>query len=97
MTIKVNSNVPSQVERKLSPEEIKQKITQKFGNEAKPKKAVPVADKVEINSKETVAHSDIGKNDPNSEITREKLKTILKVGGFDFNDKERSALAQILK
>lgn len=100
MTIKVNSNVSTPKQQKLSPDEIKQKIARKFGKEAEIKKAEPKAktvDQVEINSKDTVAHGDIGKNDPASEITKEKLRGILQAGAFNFNDKERSALGQILK
>lgn len=105
MSLKVTAakaqNIQSKAPKKLTQEEIAQKIASKFGPKSEIKKAAPAnvskGDSVEINSKETMAHGDIGKNDPNSELTREKLRGLLKGGGFQFNDKERNALAQILK
>ena len=44
-----------------------------------------------------VVAGDIKLNDPNDPNTREKLKTMMKSGGFNFSPQERSALAQILK
>ncbi|MBD65469.1 MAG: hypothetical protein CME62_09700 [Halobacteriovoraceae bacterium] len=87
--------------KKLSQEDIKAKIAAKFGEKAKPQKAVP-KEKVEINSK-GVSHSseenfgDIQGNNPESEVTQEKLKDLLKSGGFHFNDRERKVLGEILK
>lgn len=86
--------------KKLSPEDIAQRVAGKFGNKASIKKAAPapaVDTKVELNSKETITHSDVGSNNPASELTKEKLRGLLKGGGFDFNGKERKALAEILK
>lgn len=40
--------------------------------------------------------SDVGVNDPNDETTREKLKNVLSSGGFQFSEKERATLGQIL-
>ena len=40
--------------------------------------------------------SDVAKNEPQSEETRSKLKHILQSGGFQFNEKEKQALSQIL-
>ena len=106
MTLKVTPgqglNHAPKSSKKLSADEIAAKVASKFGKEAVIKKKDPPkpsaeVDTADIHSKETVAHGDIGKNDPNSELTREKLKGILKGGGFNFNDKERKALAQILK
>ncbi len=87
-----------------SPDEIKAKIKEKFGKDlTKPKpKALP-EEQVELNSKKGVTNSneenfgDIGKNDPNSEETQQKLREILKSGAFHFNDKERKTLSNILK
>lgn len=95
-----NSNPVATAPKKLSAEEIQAKIAAKFGREAEIKKAPPkpkTQDNANISKQETVAHGDIGNNDPNSDVTREKLKGLLKSGGFKFNDKERKALAQILK
>jgi hypothetical protein len=36
-------------------------------------------------------------NDPNSDVTREKLKGLVVSGSFSFNDKERETLKNILK
>ncbi len=49
------------------------------------------------NTKDYILDSDIGNNDPNKEITREKLKGILAVGGFKFSEKERDVLSKILE
>lgn len=40
--------------------------------------------------------SDIGKNDPNSEETQEKLRYVLRTNAFNFSDQERAALSDIL-
>ena len=100
--MKVTSGNSNRLEapKKLSAEDIAAKVARKFGKEAEVKKASPTPkqeDSAEISKKETLAHGDIGENNPNSDVTREKLKGLLKSGGFDFNDKERKALAQILK
>ena len=84
---------------KLSKSDIQARIKARFGDKAMIKKKVEkpkVSDSVEITSKESAVIGDVAHNDPNSEITREKLRGILKSGGFDFNPKERSALADIL-
>ena len=40
--------------------------------------------------------SDVQKNDPNNPVTTDKLKQVLSMGSFDFNDKERQVLDKIL-
>lgn len=40
---------------------------------------------------------DVGKNDPNDLATHGKLKKVLSMGAFSFNEKERAALENILK
>lgn len=103
MTLKVTpaqTMLASKASKKLSSDEIAQKVAKKFGADAKIKKveAEPSPDvRAEISSQETIPHSDIGVNDPNNELTHAKLKGLLKTGGFDFNEKERKALSQILK
>ena len=42
-------------------------------------------------------NGDVGLNDPNSPVTVGKLKDLVSGGGFNFNDKEKSVLAEILK
>jgi len=39
---------------------------------------------------------DVGKNDPSDLATHGKLKRVLSMGGFAFNEKERAALEKIL-
>lgn len=87
--------------KKMSKEDIEARVRAKFGKVAEKKAPEPKPDTTEIHSK-GVSHSDeesfgdIKQNDPGSDITQEKLRGILKNGGFNFNDKERKALGQIL-
>lgn len=46
--------------------------------------------------KDKEAIGDVGKNKPDDPMTRNKLKQVLSHGSFAFNDKERSALEDIL-
>lgn len=91
--------------KKLSPDEIKAKIKSKFGKDLnekpKMKEEVPT-DTADIKTKgvsssKEANFGDVGKNDPNSDLTQNKLKDLLKTGGFQFNERERKALSQILK
>lgn len=89
--------------KKLTKEQIKAKLSEKFGEKIRtqgPKKQ-KTEDSVEVKGKPTVDHTglktDIATNDPSSAETQEKLRSILKSGGFDFNQKERKALADILE
>ena len=65
-------------------------------------KAKAAAAEAELSKKKGVKNSteagfgDVQSNDPNSEVTREKLRALLKTGAFSFNDGERSALNDIL-
>jgi len=86
---------------KMSKDDIAAKVRAKFGAVAQVKKAQPVEDKVEIHSKgvknsDEEDFGDVKKNRPDAEVTQEKLKSILSNGGFEFNEKERNALSQIL-
>lgn len=84
---------------------LQDKLRSKFGdkfnraqelNEAKKKDV----DSVEISGKtkdlKGAVTGDIKDNNPDSELTQAKLKGLIKTGGFNFSDKERSALAEIL-
>lgn len=102
--MKVNAqpqqNAQSMRPKKKTKADIEAMVKAKFGKVAE-KKAPPPKPQVEINSKgvknsDEEDFGDIKKNDPTSEITQEKLRGILKSGGFQFNDKERKALGQIL-
>ncbi len=46
--------------------------------------------------KSMLLKSDVDKNNPNDPNVQEKLKALLKTGGFAFSQKEKEALAQIL-
>jgi DNA-directed RNA polymerase specialized sigma subunit len=104
--MKVNSaqsqNNPK-ASKKPSKAEIEAKIKAKFGVDMEKKKAAKNEKDVVVSidkkgNKEVSAEGfgDIKNNDPNSEVTQEKLRSILKTGGFDFNPKERKALQDIL-
>ncbi|EQC47424.1 hypothetical protein [Bacteriovorax sp. Seq25_V] len=62
----------------------------------KPEKNKEVKEAPENTDKSVVLKSDVDKNDPNDPNVQEKLKTLLKTGGFAFSQKEKEALAQIL-
>jgi len=91
--------------KEMEQEAIRKKLAEKFGDKFKEKKKVkPKEDSVELsNSAKKEAHidpegfGDVKKNDPSSEETQEKLKALLKTGAFQFSDKERAALGEILK
>lgn len=83
--------------------ELQKKLQAKFGDKVIPKKK-PKVDEAEISdkAKKKVAigadeFGDIKSNNPTSEETREKLKGLLKTGAFNFSEKERAALKDILK
>ncbi len=102
--MKVETSQPTNITKpkeKLSKEEIQAKISAKFGKKAAPKAPKIVEDKVEIEDKtknvDSKEFGDIKTNDPNSQVTQDKLKEILKTGAFQFNEKERKTLAKILK
>jgi hypothetical protein len=97
-----SSKLVKNEQKKSSSDEIRAKLAKKFGQKVLPKKKTEVKDKAEIHSKGVKNSSeedfgDIKSNDPSSQVTHNKLKEILKTGAFDFNDKERKALSQILK
>lgn len=88
--------------KELDREAILAKVKSKFGDKAKPKKAKP-KEKVEVSEKSKQKSQvkdenfgDIGTNDPKSEVTKEKLRALLKTGSFAFSEGERSALNDIL-
>lgn len=83
--------------------ELQKKLQAKFGDKVIPKKK-PKVDEAQISekAKKKVAigadeFGDIKSNNPTSEETREKLKGLLKTGAFNFSEKERAALKDILK
>jgi hypothetical protein len=108
LIMKVESTQPKKITnskpKKLGNSDIEAMLKAKFGDKIQKRKAKPVPiDKAELHSKKGVSNSaepefgDVKSNDPNSEMTQVKLQGILKMGGFDFNDKERLALSKILK
>jgi hypothetical protein len=97
-------NITRAKPKKLDNDDIKAKLMAKFGDKIQKKAPKPVPkEKLELHSKKGVSSSDeeqfgdVHTNNPNSVVTQEKLKGILKMGGFAFNDKERQALSKILK
>lgn len=89
----------SKIEQKQAA--IRAKLAAKFGDKVLPEKK---AAKVEISSKAEKRlekgddkFADVGDNDPSKEETRAKLSGLLKSGGFQFSDKERAALSEILE
>jgi hypothetical protein len=107
--MKVNTTQQTQVSSKK--DEVLKKLESKFGKKFGPKepKAQAVdsgSSKVDIakaKKKQGVTNSteksfgDIDINDPKNPATREKLKTLLSSGAFQFSSKERSALSEILE
>lgn len=90
-------------------EAVKARIREKFGVELGKKIEAKKPDEtkeggdvvVSVDSKgkkkvEGEVFGDIKKNDPGSDVTQEKLKGLLRSGGFHFNNKERAALDAIL-
>lgn len=85
-------------------DKIKARVQEKFGikiGEKKQEKAEGKDVMVSINSKgekkvKEEAFGDIKSNNPADENTQEKLKGLLRTGGFHFNAKERAALGAIL-
>lgn len=99
--------IESQKVARPSQDEIKAKIKAKFGKDLDDKPVAKEADtRVELSSNakskgvsnnSEEGFGDIKNNDPKSPETQEKLKSLLKTGGFNFSDKERQVLSQILK
>ena len=61
-----------------------------------PKEKVELSPRVTVRDKEKTVISDVGPNDANDPAVQEKLRTILRTGGFNFNPQERSVLSEIL-
>lgn len=59
-------------------------------------KATMTAEQAEGKAKDLILKPDVDKNDPNDPAVQGKLKSILKMGSFNFSDKEKSALSRIL-
>ena len=84
---------------------IEDKLKAKFGNKFDKAKNINEQnkvekEKVEISKKAQVKAEgvvgDISDNSPDNDLTQEKLKGLLRSGGFNFSDKERDALSNIL-
>lgn len=101
MKIAAQNNPSTPKKAKLTPEQIRAKLKGKFGDKIQQKTK---SDKVEISQKQQQQEQNldvhqvatVGKNDPDSLATKDKLRELLKHGGFDFNQKERQTLAKIL-
>jgi hypothetical protein len=92
---KASSALPPQ---KLSESEVRAKIEQNRATEnattSQIKKRLDVR---KLESEETSVIGDVGKNDPTDSMTQQKLKSMLQANAFNFSQKEREALADILK
>ncbi len=68
-------------------------------NEVKAQKATEVQpqDKTTIGVSAIDKPSDVGLNDPKDPLTTSKLKSVLDMGAFNFNPKERDILSKILE
>lgn len=93
--------VQAPMQKKIDPQAaIKEKIKAKFGDKFQekksPKEKVELSNSAVKNSSEE-DFGDVKSNDPNSSVTKDKLKDILRTGAFQFNPKERETLAKILK
>lgn len=104
--MKVNSAQSQNIAKspkKPSKADIEAKIKAKFGVDMEEKRAekkeADVVVSIDKKGKKEISEEgfgDIKNNDPNSEVTQEKLRSILKTGAFDFNPKERETLKNIL-
>ena len=84
--------------KSLTDEQIREKVALRF-KDAKvdiSKKARNHPGKVVKTESELPGPSDIQDNDPNNDMTQEKLRMMLDTEAFHFNDKERAALEEIL-
>ncbi|WP_127718163.1 hypothetical protein [Halobacteriovorax sp. HLS] len=96
---KVNIEKGKQVSTFMSDEaKPKVDISKRAQQAAKPEEAKAEA-KVEgkVEEKKLLLQPDVDKNDPQDPNVRKKLKGLLSVGGFGWNEKERAALAEILE
>lgn len=101
--MKINNATSAPIsKKKSSQEEINNRLKEKFGSKIKTKKPEPAQEPAakaeEIKQNFNVNQvATVGENAPDSEVTQDKLREILKTGAFDFNQKERKVLANILK
>ena len=87
-----------QLKKAVTDEQIREKIAARF-KDAKvdiSKKARNHPGKDTSKMLDSTRTGDIANNDPMSEITQDKLRSLLEGGGFHFNEKERAALEEIL-
>jgi hypothetical protein len=75
-------------------QDVKVELTKKTRPQVEKKE---ITEEVDATVKAEEVASDVGKNDPSDPHTRGKLQTLLSSGGFNFSEKEREALSQILK
>lgn len=90
-------------------DELRKKLAEKFGKDVigeaqKKQEAAEISKKAKnmaegdgkIIDKADAVIGDVNKNDPADSITQDKLKQVLRTGAFNFNEKERNALQEIL-
>ena len=86
------------LKKTVTDEQIREKLAARF-KDAKvdiSKKARNHPGKNTTKVLDSTGSEDITDNDPMSEITQDKLRSLLEGGGFHFNEKERAALEEIL-
>lgn len=97
MNVKKSQNSVIKMEQsaeKTKKADIQARIQARFGDKAKIKAAPPKPDTAEVGNS---LNGEKKSAESASEVTRERLRGMLKMGGFKFSDKERKALGQILK
>ena len=95
--MKVNMAHSSQLTPRQSKENhIKARLKAKFGDKIQEKKAKKVDSEISHQNLQVKQEATVGKNDPSSVGTQDKLRDLLKTGAFDFDQKERRVLDKIL-
>lgn len=83
-----------EIEAQKKAEELSNPNAQK--NEASAKEVSKENEKLTVSVGKLEKPSDVGVNDPNDPVTSSKLKSVLDMGAFNFNPKEREVLSRIL-
>ncbi len=93
----MDEGVVNSQKQKLIEIEAQKKANELANPNAKKIEAVSGEDeKVTINVGKLEKPSDVGVNDPKDPVTSSKLKSVLDMGAFNFNPKERDVLSRIL-
>lgn len=90
------------LKRRLTPEQIRDKVQQhkmKNSSSSDDSSKISISQEAKELNKKTdhILESDIRENNPSNPATTERLKELVKSGGFHFSKKERAVLGEILK